>query len=60
MVCQTIQKDVDVGYHRTNWTTNTDIEVNPLILNKDEDKKRFDKGESRMMNRLKEAGRIPR
>ena len=34
------------------------IEVNPLILNKDEDKKRFNKGESRMMNRLKEAGRI--
>ena len=34
------------------------IEVNALILNKDEDKKRFNKGESRMMNRLKEAGRI--
>ncbi|MGB6592958.1 MAG: acyl-CoA thioesterase [Candidatus Nitrosopolaris sp.] len=36
------------------------IEVNPLILKTDEDKNRFDKGESRMMNRLKEAGRISR
>ena len=36
------------------------IEVNPLILKTDEDKKRFDKGESRMMNKLKEAGRISR
>jgi hypothetical protein len=34
------------------------IETNPLILKSDEDKERFDKGESRMMNRLKEAGRI--
>ena len=36
------------------------IEVNPLILKTDEDKNRFDIGESRMMNRLKEAGRISR
>lgn len=36
------------------------IEVIPLILNTDEDKKRFHEGESRMMNRLKEAGRISR
>ena len=36
------------------------IEVNPLILKTDEDKKRFDKAESRMMNRLKEAGKIYR
>ncbi|MGB8936350.1 MAG: acyl-CoA thioesterase [Candidatus Nitrosopolaris sp.] len=36
------------------------IEVIPLILNTDEDKKRFYEGESRMMNRLKEAGRISR
>ena len=33
------------------------IEVIPLILNTDEDKKRFDEGESRMMTRLKGAGR---
>jgi len=36
------------------------IEANPLILKTDEDKKRFHEGESRMMNRLKEAGRISR
>ncbi len=36
------------------------IEVNPLILKGDEDKKRFHEGESRMINRLKEAGRISR
>jgi acyl-CoA hydrolase len=36
------------------------IEVNPLILKTNDDKKRFDDGESRMMNRLKEAGRISR
>ena len=34
------------------------IEVIPLILDTDEDKKRFHEGESRMMNRLREAGRI--
>ena len=33
------------------------IEVIPLILNTDEDKKRFQEGESRMMTRLKGAGR---
>src|SRR5713101_2356821 len=33
------------------------IEVIPLILNTDEDKKRFYEGESRMMTRLKGAGR---
>ena len=33
------------------------IEVIPLILNTDEDKKRFHEGESRMMTRLKGAGR---
>jgi acyl-CoA hydrolase len=36
------------------------IEVNPLILKTGEDKKRFHEGESRMMNRLREAGRISR
>jgi acyl-CoA hydrolase len=36
------------------------IEVNPLILKTDEDKRRFREGESRMLNRLKEAGRISR
>src|SRR5262249_16826969 len=34
------------------------IEVKPLILNKNETMNRINKGESRMMNRLKEAGRI--
>ena len=34
------------------------IEVIPLILNTDEDKKRFQEGESRMMTRLKGAGRM--
>jgi acyl-CoA hydrolase len=36
------------------------IQVDPLILKTEEDKKRFDKGESRMMNRLKEAGEMSR
>ena len=34
------------------------IEVIPLILNTEEDKKKFHEGESRMMSRLKGAGRI--
>ena len=34
------------------------IEVIPLILDTDEHKKRFHEGESRMVNRLREAGRI--
>jgi hypothetical protein len=34
------------------------IEVIPLILNTDEDKKRFYEGESRMMTRLKGSGKV--
>jgi hypothetical protein len=33
-------------------------EVPPLILEIDDDKKRFHDGESRMLSRLKEAGKI--
>lgn len=33
------------------------IEVNPLILNTDEDQQRFQEGEFRMMTRLKAAGK---
>jgi acyl-CoA hydrolase len=33
-------------------------EVPPLILENDDDKKRFHAGESRMLSRLKEAGKI--
>jgi acyl-CoA hydrolase len=33
-------------------------EVSPLLLENDEDNKRFHEGESRMLSRLKEAGKI--
>jgi acyl-CoA hydrolase len=34
------------------------IEIPPVILNSDEDKKHYKEGESRMLSHLKEAGRI--
>ncbi|HKG30382.1 MAG TPA: acyl-CoA thioesterase [Nitrososphaeraceae archaeon] len=34
------------------------MEVSPIILESDEDKKHFREGESRMLSRLKEAGRM--
>jgi hypothetical protein len=33
-------------------------EVSPLLLENDEDNRRFHEGESRMLSRLKEAGKI--